>query len=114
MINDSDFHSAICVYAWAFIFRLCYMWQSYSQERLAFQEAMYEKINKIFRESKQISDIFPSPMLLSGVNFLFKRSKNEKTRKMPPEKVYLLLEMTLVKRAGTPALPAVLVLQERL
>lgn len=50
MINDSDFHSAICVYAWAFIFRLCYMWQSYSQERLAFQEAMYEKINKIFRE----------------------------------------------------------------
>jgi len=53
-------------------------------------------------------------MPLSGANFLFKRSKNEKTRKMPPEKVYLLLEMTLVKRAGTPALPAVLVLQERL
>ena len=52
MINDSDFHSAICVYARAFIFRLCYMWQSYSQERLAFQETMYEKINKIFRETE--------------------------------------------------------------
>ena len=50
MINDSDFHSAICVYAWAFIFRLCYMWQSYSKELLTFQETMYEKINKIFRE----------------------------------------------------------------
>lgn len=25
MVSDSDFHSALCMYAWAFIFRLCYI-----------------------------------------------------------------------------------------
>ena len=50
ILDSTDFHSAICMYAWTFIFRLCYMWQSYSKELLTFQETMYEKINKIFRE----------------------------------------------------------------
>ncbi len=48
MVSDSDFHSALCMYAWAFIFRLCYMWQPYSDDRLSFEEAEKKRVNGFF------------------------------------------------------------------
>ena len=48
LVSDSGFQSALCMYAWAFIFRLCYMWQPYDEDRLTFEDA----------EKKRISDFF--------------------------------------------------------
>lgn len=52
MVSDSSFQSALCMYAWAFIFRLCYMWQPYNDERLTFEETERKRINGFFNDTE--------------------------------------------------------------
>ena len=47
-VSDSSFQSALCMYAWAFIFRLCYMWQPYDDNRLTFEATERKRINGFF------------------------------------------------------------------
>ena len=50
IINDENFNSFDCIYAWAFMFKLCYVWQEFDEETILFRNHQDEKFNKIFLE----------------------------------------------------------------
>lgn len=51
-VSDSSFQSALCMYAWAFIFRLCYMWQPYDDNRRIFEATERKRINGFFNDTE--------------------------------------------------------------
>ena len=48
LVSDSGFQSALCMYAWAFIFQLCYMWHPYDEDRLTFEDTEKKRISNFF------------------------------------------------------------------